>query len=588
MWAGEIMDVRKELESSMIEWLTELDEGILLLDKQGIIRFANEAAIYMLDAEPLEGRKFSEVCVLMNLPTQAVLPDISIKAMETGEIVEFPADSGLVRNFGDQIFLKGTATPLINNEGLYGCRIRMADITPSKRLEMQLKFERRSLSVMFGAAGVGMVVLDEHGSISGINPAGQKILQCDQDSAVGLQFGDAFGCMNSIFGGCGSGMACEVCPVRNNINSAISDDSFSGQFTVLMRRLPNAHKPLVWVKIFVSQSWDSGNKQIVLSLIDISERKMREQELERARLEAEAASRAKDQFLANMSHEIRTPINGMTGMIDLTLQSDLTDEQRDYLISAKQCSEYLLRIINDILDYSKLECGKMLLEEIRYELLDVVGHVLKVHTKIANGKNLFLKSEMADDLPKFVRGDPLRMRQILHNLISNALKFTSKGGVTVSLSCDREINPPMLRFAVKDTGIGMEKEDIGKLFKAFSQVDGSTTRRFGGTGLGLMIVKDLITAMQGEIHVESVPGEGSTFIFSIPCIEEEAADEEIRDKTIFVRPVEGDKSSTEPAAETDDIADLLEYCENKLGDSDDKADDDIADLLKYCEEKLDE
>ena len=587
------MDVLKELEGSMPEWLTEIDEGIILLDQGGVIRYANEAAIYMLDTEPLEGRRFAEVCVLMNLPTQSMLPDISSKAMESCETVDFPEDSGVVRNFGDQIYLKGSATPLKNKiGGIYGCRIRMTDITASKRLELQLKYERRSLSVMFGAAGVGMLVLDEHGSILNVNPAAQKILQCDQDSAVGLQFGDAFSCMNSIFGGCGSGMACEVCPVRSNINSAISDDSFSGQFTVLMRRMPGTNKPLVWIKIFVSQTWDSGNKQIVLSLIDISERKMREQELEKARLEAEAASRAKDQFLANMSHEIRTPINGMTGMIDLTLQSDLTEEQQEYLISAKQCSEYLLRIINDILDYSKLECGKMLLEELRFDLRDVVEHVLMVHTKIANGKDLFLKADLADDLPQFVRGDPLRLRQILHNLITNALKFTSEGGVTVSLKCDREAEPPMLRFSVNDTGIGMEKEDIGKLFKAFSQVDGSTTRRFGGTGLGLMIVKDLITAMKGEVHVESEPGVGSTFFFSIPCIEEEEADEEIRDKTIFVRPVE-EPSAEEPLADDDsDIADLLKYCEDKMGDTpseeNKEPDEDIADLLKYCEKKLDE
>lgn len=579
------MDVSKELEESLSELLSEMDEAIIILDRKGIICFANEAAYYILDAEPLEGRRFAEVCVLSDLPTQSLLPDVPTRAMDTGDVLDFPDNAGVVRTFGDQVYLRGTATPLRNDKNIiYGCRVRLADITASKRLEMQLHSERRSLNVMFGAAGVGMIVLDDRGAIVGVNPAAEQILRCRESEAIGMQFGDAFRCVNSG-AGCGYGMACGVCPVHSNINAAVADDGFSGQFTVLMRRLPALNMPILWVKIFVSQSWESGSKQIILSLIDISERKMREQELEKARLEAEAASRAKDQFLANMSHEIRTPINGMTGMIDLTLQSELDEEQRDYLVSAKQCSEYLLRIINDILDFSKLECGKMQLEEIRYELKDVVTHVLKIHEKIANGKELYLRAELADDLPAFVKGDPLRMRQILHNLISNALKFTSKGGITVTLRVDRSVEPPMLRYSVQDTGIGMEKSDISKLFKAFSQVDGSTTRRFGGTGLGLMIVKDLITEMKGEIHVESEPGVGSTFFFSVPCVEADGADEEIRDKTLFVAP-----QHTTPAREVsgtdDDIADLLKYANDKLDDEEDDDDDDIADLLKYANDKL--
>ena len=321
-------------------------------------------------------------------------------------------------------------------------------------------------------------------------------------------------------------------------------------------------------------------------MIDISKRKQREKELTEARRMAEAANNTKTQFLANMSHEIRTPINGMTGMINLTLRSPLNEEQRANLQAAKQCSEDLLKIINDILDYAKLENGKMAIEKIDLDLHVLLKRVSALHGQVAAGKGLEFIPPDCSDLPQFIQGDPLRLRQILHNLLNNALKFTAKGSITLGARTFKRGIKSLLEFFVEDTGIGMTMEAQEKLFKPFSQVDGSTTRRFGGTGLGLMIVKELVTAMDGEIHLVSKPGAGSRFTFTIPLVLAEKADTELKDQSVFVNPYwdKKRKSGTEPEPENA-LPKELQVPVLETTDAG-EPDDDILDLLKYCEDKL--
>lgn len=269
-------------------------------------------------------------------------------------------------------------------------------------------------------------------------------------------------------------------------------------------------------KWFSISSFQSGFSYYASLVSDITESKEAARELKRAKEAAESANKAKSQFLANMSHEIRTPLNGMVGMIDLTMRSNLNNDQRDNLNIAKSCTNILLKVINDILDYSKMEAGKLTIENISFNIKDLVEDIVKVHTIRASEKGLDLYYQLADGLPWDLIGDPSRLKQILNNLIGNAIKFTENGNVSVSVKkYMREGDLLELLFAVADTGIGIAKDNLDLLYKSFSQVDSSYTRKFGGTGLGLVISKQLIEMMGGKIWNDSMENNGTTFYFTI-------------------------------------------------------------------------
>ncbi len=259
-----------------------------------------------------------------------------------------------------------------------------------------------------------------------------------------------------------------------------------------------------------------GNPVGFMVLIrDCFERKQNELELVKARQAAETASKAKGEFLANMSHEIRTPLNGVIGMLELARETNLTSTQREFLEMAHSAANSLLTVINDILDFSKIEAGKLELEQTEFDLSEAVAQAVGITSLIALKKGLSLSSEIAPDVPRFLLGDPIRLKQVLLNLIGNAVKFTHHGQIKVRVRMEgMQDGKALLKFSVTDSGIGIPPEKQKVIFGAFSQADASTTRKFGGTGLGLAICSRVAQFMGGTVWVESETGKGSTFHFT--------------------------------------------------------------------------
>ena len=282
------------------------------------------------------------------------------------------------------------------------------------------------------------------------------------------------------------------------------------------RRVTQADPPidLVVNRVVIT----SGGESYLLGFsIDVSEQRAARDAMQRAVESAQAASRAKSEFLANMSHEIRTPMNGILGMTELVLESSLQPEQRDDIALVKASADALLTIVNDILDFSKIEAGKLDLEEVPFDLRTLVRDTVRSMALRAQQKGLLLRCDVPPQLPRTVKGDPGRLRQVLINLLGNAIKFTQHGSVTLALTQGAETDDScQIGFAVSDTGIGIAPEKQKLIFEAFAQVDGSTTRQYGGTGLGLTICRRLVILMQGDITLDSEPGKGSTFRFSVP------------------------------------------------------------------------
>lgn len=347
-----------------------------------------------------------------------------------------------------------------------------------------------------------LIVLTTDGKIATVNMATCNLLGYDEKELIGMPFENVLERHGEIL-------------VTKQLDDSFDTDEFALDREAIYLSKEGTRIPVSFSSAIMRDA--SGRSQgIVCVAQDITDRKRSELELIKAKEEAEAGNRAKSQFLANMSHELRTPMNGVLGMMDLLIDTELKEVQLRYAQAARRSGEVLLCVINDVLDISKIEAGKLRLEEVAFDLHRMVQDVVELLIDRAKKKGLELICSLAREVPKTVQGDPDRLRQILINLLSNAIKFTEKGRVLVRVVLEKEREERVdLRFEVEDTGIGISHEVSLAIFEPFQQADGSSTRKYGGIGLGLAIAQQLVQMMGGKIDVHSVVGEGSTFRFTV-------------------------------------------------------------------------
>ena len=471
--------------------------GIMIRDDEGRIIWMNESLEQIIGytLEELKGQIIGTKLIGEETNLQ-VFKDAVQKVKENKP---YEVEIKIYKKDGTTAWVFISNSPLFNEVGNLERQIGvMVDITSRKIAEEQLTM----LSLVASKTTSGVVINDSHGKVEWVNDAFEKITGYNLADVKGNHLGDAL-----------KGELTDISIITKA--RELSEKKQSFEVDLLIYRKDGQ---LAWISVINSVITDNAGKaeKYIEVIIDITAKKKAELELVAAKEEALQLNRAKDMFIGVMSHEIRTPLNAVIGMSHLLLDDNPSESQKENLSILKFSAENLMTLINDVLDFTKIETGNITLEKARVDLRDMIFGVTASMQYKAQEKGIYLKSEIATNVPDVVIGDRVRLVQILLNLVSNAVKFTATGGVDIDLKViDENKKSVRIRFAVSDSGIGIANNKLNTIFESFKQAEDSTTREYGGTGLGLAISKRLIELHDSRINVDSIPGQGSTFWFTI-------------------------------------------------------------------------
>ncbi|MEJ2750101.1 MAG: ATP-binding protein, partial [Anaerolineae bacterium] len=471
-------------------------EALLIVNERGIILNANKAACMLLGYEAVE---------LTGQPLEIVMPEVEYPQIGSWDVLKGDTvddiDATFVARNGRVIDALLSGSVIRNESGnIHEIILVIQDITVRKRTvealresEERLRSTLSSVSDLIFVLNKDLVFVEYY-----LSEPGEHFMPLDM--VVGKTISDVF-------------PAHVVQQLENAIQQVAQTETVQKLDYLLAS---DNRKSWFNARIAIRKGKTNEFDGVTVVVRDVTARKEAAEALLQAKEIAEAATQAKSEFLANMSHEIRTPLNGIIGMTGLLLDTPLNDEQRDFVNTLRSSNDTLHTIVNQILDFSKIESGQLEMEEQPFDVQSCIEEAIDLLAPKATAKGIQLASTLQGKIPAPILGDVTRLRQVLVNLLSNAVKFTEKGEVIVTLqSKTLAENACELHFAIKDTGIGIPKDRMDRLFKSFSQVDASTTRHFGGTGLGLAISKRLVILMGGKIWVESELGQGSTFHFTV-------------------------------------------------------------------------